>query len=169
MAVFHLSSIAVVTALLYFSICGVILGNNAKQTQLTKPSKHGEIYRAKSEIDALIFKLTLDLNIFTEKKNLATTMQKDAEKLARIAEEEIALLKPVQHLLEKLAKGNASHGYPRCAAGRGGKIQVRIEATGSSLPKHYTITVPGRKFGEFFSSIMSANILYFLDGQTWNQ
>ena len=77
-------------------------------------------------------------------------MQKDAEKLARIAEEEIALLKPVQHLLEKLAKGNASHGYPKCAAGRGGKIQVRIEATGSSLPKHYTITVPGRKFGDVF-------------------
>ena len=78
-------------------------------------------------------------------------MQKDAEKLARIAEQEIALLKPVQRLLrENLARGNASHGYPSCAAERGGKIQVRIEATGSSLPKRYTITVPGMKFGDGF-------------------
>ena len=60
MAAFQLSSIVVFTALLYFSTCGVTLGNNAKQSQLTKPSKHGEIYRAKSEIDALIFKLSLD-------------------------------------------------------------------------------------------------------------
>ena len=138
---FQLSSIAVFTALLYFSTCG---------SQPTKPSKHGEIYRAKSEIDSLIFKLTLDLNTFNEKKNLAATMQKDANKLARIAEEEIALLKPVQRLLEKLAKGNTSHGYPNCMAGQGGKIQVRIEATGSSLPKHYTIAVPGTKFYDVF-------------------
>ena len=138
---FQLSSIAVFTALLYFSTCG---------SQPTKPSKHGEIYRAKSEIDSLIFKLTLDLNTFNEKKNLAATMQKDANKLARIAQEEIALLKPVQRLLEKLAKGNTSHGYPSCMAGQGGKIQVRIEATGSSLPKHYTIAVPGTKFWDVF-------------------
>ena len=70
-------------------------------------------------------------------------MQKDAEKLARVAQQEIASLKPVQHLLEKLAKGNASSGYQSCMAKPGGKIQVRIEATGSALPKHYTISVPG--------------------------
>ena len=100
-------------SMLFFSSCGVILAKNPQKSQPTKPSKHGEVYRAKSEIDSLIFKLTLDLNTFNEKKTLATVMQKDAEKLARVAEEEIALLKPVQHLLEKLAKGNASSGYQR--------------------------------------------------------
>ena len=133
-------------SMLFFSSCGVILAKNPQKSQPTKPSKHGEVYRAKSEIDSLIFKLTLDLNTFNEKKTLATVMQKDAEKLARVAEEEIALLKPVQHLLEKLAKGNASSGYQRCMVRPGGKIQLRIEATGSSLPKHYTISVPGTKF-----------------------
>ena len=133
------------TSLLFFSSCGVNLAKNAQKSQPTKPSKHGEVYRAKSEIDSLIYKLTLDLNTFNEKKTLATVMQKDAEKLARVAEEEIALLKPVQHLLERLAKGNASSGYQRCMVRQGGKIQLRIEATGSSLPKHYTISVPGTK------------------------
>lgn len=45
----------------------------------TQPTKHGEVYRAKSQIDSLIYKLTLDLNTSNEKKNLATVMQKDAE------------------------------------------------------------------------------------------
>ena len=143
---FQWSRVSLFTLALYFSSCGVILGKNTKQSPPTKPSKHGEIYRAKSEIDSLIYKLTLDLNTFTEKKNLAAVMQKDADKLARIAKEEIALLKPVQHLLTKLAKGNASRAQHGCLAKPGGKIQVRIEATGSSLPKHYTITAPGMRF-----------------------
>lgn len=78
------------------------------------------------------------------KRTLATLMQKDAEKLAQIAEEEVALLKPVQNLLHKLIKGNASSGYQHCLT-KGGKIQLRIETKGSSLPKHYTISVPGKK------------------------
>ena len=102
---FQLSLAALFAALLFFSSCGAIFAKNAQKSQPTKPSKHGEVYRAKSEIDSLIYKLTLDLNTFNEKKTLATVMQKDAEKLARVAEEEIALLKPVQHLLEKFAKG----------------------------------------------------------------
>ena len=71
-------------------------------------------------------------------------MQKDAEKLAQIAEEEIALLKPIQHLLDKLTKGNASSGNQRCLIKQGGKIPMRIEIKGSTLPKHYTISVPGK-------------------------
>jgi len=134
-----LSHFVLFSALLLFSRC---LGENAKKSQTTQPSKHGEVYRAKSEIDSLIYKLTLDLNTFNDKKTLATAMQKDAEKLARVAKEEIALLKPVQHLLKKLAKGNDSSGYQSCMTERGGKIPVRIEATGSALPKHYTISVP---------------------------
>ena len=69
-------------------------------------------------------------------------MQKDAEKLARVAEEEIALLRPLhQYLLEKLANGNTSSAYQRCMARPGGKILVRIKAIGSSLPKHYTLSL----------------------------
>ena len=135
-----LSHFALLSALLFFSGCP---GKNAKKSQPTQPSKHGEVYRAKSEIDSLIYKLTLDLNTFNDKKTLAAAMQKDAEKLARVAREEIALLKPVQHLLEKLAEGNASSGSQSCMAKPGGKIPVRIEATGSPLPKHYTISVSG--------------------------
>ena len=111
--------------------------------QLAKPTRHGEVYRAKSEINSLIYKLTLDLKTFNEKKPVAAVMQKDAEKLTRIAEEEIALLRPVQHLLEKLAKGNTSRREQSCVGTPGGKIQVRIDAAGSSLPKHYTISVTG--------------------------
>ena len=70
-------------------------------------------------------------------------MQKDVEKLARIAQNEIALLKPVQHLLDKLTKGNASSGYQDCLTKQGGKIPMRIETKGSALLKHYTISVPG--------------------------
>ena len=146
----QLSLVALFSALLYFSSCQIILGKVTQNSQPAKPTKHGEVYRAKSEIDSLIYKLTLDLNTFNEKKTLAAVMQKDAEKLARIAEEEIALLKPVQHLLEKLAKGNTSSGYQRCMAPPGGTIQLRIETTGSSLPKHYTISVPGWKFTNIF-------------------
>ena len=60
------------------------------KSQATKPSKHGEVHRAKSEIDSLIYKLTLDLKSFNEKETKATAMQKDAAKLARVAKEEIA-------------------------------------------------------------------------------
>ena len=52
---------------------------------------HSEVYRAKSEIDSLIYKLNLDLTTFTEKKTLAALMQEDAEKLFRVAKEEIAM------------------------------------------------------------------------------
>lgn len=135
---FKISLLAILTASLYFSSqSGVTLGKKSQ------PTKHGEVYRAKSQIDSLIYKLTLDLNTFNEKKTLATVMQKDAEKLARIAEEEIALLKPVQHLLDKLIRGNASSGYQHCLTKQGGKIPMRIETKGSALPKHYTISVPG--------------------------
>lgn len=133
---FKISLLAILTASLYFSSqSGVTLGKKSQ------PTKHGEVYRAKSQIDSLIYKLTLDLNTFNEKKTLATVMQKDAEKLARIAEEEIALLKPVQHLLDKLIRGNASSGYQHCLTKQGGKIPMRIETKGSSLPKHYTLHV----------------------------
>ena len=58
-------SLAILTAILYFSKqSGVTLG---KESQ---PTKHGEVYRAKSQIDSLIYKLTLDLNTFNEKKTL---------------------------------------------------------------------------------------------------
>ena len=150
---FQLSQIAVFTALLCFASFVLILGKNVQKSQPAKPMKHGEVHRAKSEIDALIYKLSLDLNTFNEKKTMAAVMQKDAEKLARVAEEEIALLIPVQHNLEKLVKGNTSgntsSGYEHCMARPGGKIPVRIEATGSSLPKHFTIRVPGMNFFVF--------------------
>ena len=71
-------------------------------------------------------------------------MQKDASKLARVAQGEIALLRPVQHLLEKLAKGNSSNGKERCMALLGGKIPIQIKAA-SPLPKHFTISVPGKR------------------------
>ena len=91
-----------------------------------------------------MYKLTLDLNTFNEKKMLATLMQKGAEKLAQIAEEEIALLKPIQHLLDKLIKGNSSSRYQQCLTKQGGKMPMRIETKGSALSKHYTISVPGK-------------------------
>ena len=107
---FKISLIVILTAILCFSSQSRdILGQ--KVIRKSQPTKHGEVYRAKSQIDSLIYKLTLDLNTFNEKKTLATLMQEDAERLARIAEEEIALLKPVQHLLHRLIKGNASSGY----------------------------------------------------------
>ena len=114
------------------------------KSQATKPSKHGEVHRAKSQIDSLIYKLTLDLKSFNEKETKAKAMQKDASKLTRVAEEEIALLRPVQHLLEKLAKGNSSNGKERCMALLGGKIPIQIKAA-SPLPKHFTISVPGKR------------------------
>lgn len=133
-------------ALTHFPGCRVAHGKKIENTQPTKSTKHGEVYRAKSEIDSLIYKLTLDLKTFNEKKSVATVMQKDAEKLARIAEKEIALLRPVQHLLKKLVtKENTSTGYRNCVANPGGKIQVLIKTTGSSLPKHYTIGLSGMK------------------------
>lgn len=142
---FKISLLAILTAILYFSSQSrVTLG--IELTRKSQATKHGEVYRAKSQIDSLIYKLTLDLNTFNEKTKLATVMQKDAEKLARIAEEEIALLKPVQHRLDKLIKGNASSGYQHCLTKQGGKIPMRIDTKGSSLPKHYTISVPGTNF-----------------------
>ena len=140
-----ISLLAILTATLYFSSQSrVTLGKESE------PTKHGEVYRAKSQIDSLIYKLTLDLNTFNEKKTLATAMQKVAEKLVRIAEEEIALLKPVQHLLDKLIKGNASSGFQHCLTKlQGGKIPMRIETKGSALPKLYTISVPGRVICSF--------------------
>ena len=113
------------------------------KSQATKPSKHGEVHRAKSEIDSLIYKLTLDLKSFNEKETKATAMQKDAAKLARVAKKEIALLRPVQHLLEKLSKGNTSSGYQPCMAWSGGKIPIRIDAV-SPLLENFTINVPGK-------------------------
>lgn len=139
-----LSLVAILTAILYLTSQSRVTGKDLTRKS-GQPTKHGEVYRAKSQIDSLIYKLTLDLNTFNEKKTLATVMQNDAEKLARIAGEEIALLKPVQRLLDALVKGNASSGYQRCLARPGGKIPVRIETKGSSLPKHYTISVPGEK------------------------
>lgn len=63
--------------LLFLNQSRLIIGKNpSRQTQ---PTEHGEVYRAKSQIDSLIYKLTLDLNTFNEKKNLATVMQKDAD------------------------------------------------------------------------------------------
>ena len=138
---FKISILAILAAILYFS--SQPRGTLGKESQ---PTKHGEVYRAKSQIDSLIYKLTLDLNTFNEKKTLATVMQEDAEKLTRIAEEELALLKPVQHLLDKLIKGNASSGYQHCLTKQGGKMPMRIEIKRSSLPKHYTISVPGKSY-----------------------
>ncbi|XP_067033252.1 uncharacterized protein [Acropora muricata] len=127
----YLFHVAVFTATFLFYV----------QSQPSNFSKHNEIHRARSQIDSLIYKLTLDLNTLTQKKNLAHATEKEAQRLARIAQEEIAVLKPVQRVLERLAKGNTSSGY-LCSTTRGGKINVRIEAKGSQLPKHYTITIP---------------------------
>ena len=131
---FYLCHVAVVSATLFFLV----------QCQPSNFSKHNEIHRARSQIDSLIYKLTLDLNTFTQKQKLAHATEKEAQRLARIAQEEIAVLKPVLRVLERLAKGNTSSGY-LCSKTRGGKINVRIEAKGSQLPKHYTITMPGKK------------------------
>ena len=114
------------------------------QSQPSNFSKHNEIHRARSQVDSLIYKLTLDFNTLTQKKNLAHATEKEAQTLARVAREEIAVLKPVQRFLERLAKGNSSSGY-LCSTTRADKIKVRIEAKGSQLPKHYTITIPGKK------------------------
>ena len=131
---FYLCHVAVFTATFLFYV----------QCQPSNFSKHNEIHRARSQIDSLIYKLTLDFNTLTQKKNIAHATEKEAQKLARIAQEEIAVLKPVQRVLERLAKGNTSSGY-LCSTTRGGKINMRIEAKGSQLPKHYTITIPGKK------------------------
>ena len=128
------------------------------KSQATKPSKHGEVYRAKSEIDSLIYKLTLDLKFFNEQETKAEAMQKDASKSTRVAKEEIALLRPVQHLLEKLSKGNTSR-YQPCMTWSGGKIPIRIE-TVSPLPKHFTISVAG-KVEEFFPRIFKLDKLKY--------
>ena len=114
------------------------------QSQQSSFSKHNEIHRARSQIDSLIYKVTLDLNNFTQMKNLAHAKESEAQRLARVAQEEIAVLTPVQHVLEKLAKGNISSG-DLCSTTRSGKMMLRIEAKGSELPKHYTITIPGKK------------------------
>ena len=70
-------------------------------------------------------------------------MQKDAAKLARVAKEEIALLRPVQHLLEKLSKGNTSRGCQPCMAWSGGKIPIRIDAV-SPLLENFATSVRGK-------------------------
>ena len=68
---FKISLLVILTAILYFSRQSpVTLGK--KVTRKNQPTKHGEVYRAKSQIDSLIYKLTLDLNTFNEKKTLAT-------------------------------------------------------------------------------------------------
>ena len=129
---FYLFHVAVITATFLFSV------------QSQPYSKHNEIHRARSQIDSLIYKLTLDLNTLSQKKNLAHVTEKEAQRLATITQQEIAALTPVQSVLERLSKGNTSSGY-LCSTTRGGKIKVRIEAKGSQLPKHYTITIPGKK------------------------
>ena len=134
---FQVRQTVLLTALLFLSF------DRITKSHATKPSKHREVHRAKSQIDSLIYKLTLDLKSFNEKETKAEAMQKDASKLARVAEEEIALLRPVQHLLEKLAKGNSSNGKERCMAWPGGKIRIQIKAA-SPLPKHFTLSVPGK-------------------------
>ena len=131
---FYLCHVALFSATFWFYV----------QCQPSNFSKHNEIHRARSQIDSLIYKLTLDLNTFTQKKNLAHATEKEAQRLARIAQEEIAALTPVQHVLERLVKGNTSSGY-LCSTTRGGKINVLIQAKRSELPKHYTITIPGKK------------------------
>ena len=141
---FQVCQFVLFTALLFPSLDGIT------KSEATKPSKHGEVHRAKSEIDSLIYKLTLDLKTLNEKETKAEArarvqwaMRKDASKLALVAKEEIALLRSVQYLLEKLAKGNSSNGYERCMAWPGGKIPIQIKAL-SPLPKHFTISVPGK-------------------------
>ena len=131
---FYLCHVAVFTAIFLFYV----------QCQPSNFSKHNEIHRARSQIDSLIYKLTLDLNNFTQKKNLANAKEREAQRLARVVQEEIAMLTPVQHVLEKLAKGNISSGY-LWPTTRSGKMMLRIKAKGSELPKHYTIAIPGKK------------------------
>ena len=131
---FYLCHIAVFIATILFCV----------QCQQSNFSEHNEIHRARSQIDSLVYKLTLDLKNFIQKKNLAHATEKEAQRLARIAREEIAMLTPVQHVLEKLAKGNISSGY-LWPTTRSGKMMLRIKAKGSELPKHYTIAIPGKK------------------------
>ena len=113
-----LTFVAFLTTVLCFSSQSRVTLGNA--TQRSQPTKHGEVYRAKS---------------LNEQK-------KDAENLARIAEEELALLKPIQHLLDQFVTGNASSGYQRCLTSPGGTIPMKIETKGSSLPQFYTISAP---------------------------
>ena len=131
---FYLSHIAVFSSTFFFFV----------QSQPSNYSKHNEIHRARSQIDSLIYKLTLDFNTLSQKQNLAHATEKEAQRLARITQEEIAVLKPVQRVLERLSKGNTPSGY-LCSTTIGGKMKVRIEAKGTQLPKHYTITIPGKK------------------------
>ena len=149
---FQVCQVFLLIALLLPSFDGIT------KSQATKPSKHGEVYRAKSEIDSLIYKLTLDLKSFNEQETKAEAMKKDASKSTRVAKEEIALLRPVQHLLEKLSKGNTSR-YQPCMTWSGGKIPIRIE-TVSPLPKHFTISVAG-KVEEFFARIFKLDKLKY--------
>ena len=121
------------------------------RSQQSNFSEHNEIHRARSQIDSLVYKLTLDLNNFIQKKNLAHATEKEAQRLARIAREEIAMLTPVQHVLEKLAKGNISSGY-LWPTTRSGKMMLRIKAKGSELPKHYTIAIPDKKCNNALSN-----------------
>ena len=130
-----------------FYLCHIIAFSSTLfflRSQQSTSSKHNEIHRARSQIDSLIYKLTLDLNNFTQKKNLANAKEREAQRLAQVVQEEIAMLTPVQHVLEKLAKGNNSSGY-LCSTTRSGKMMLRIETKGSELPKHYTIAIPGKK------------------------
>ena len=78
----------------FFLLIALLLSSfdGITKSQATKPSKHGEVHRAKSEIDSLIYKLTLDLKSLNEKETKADAMQKDAAKLTRVAKKEIALL-----------------------------------------------------------------------------
>ena len=91
-------------------------------------------------------------------------MQKNAEKLALIAEEEIALLKPVQHILDKLIEGNASSGHQHCLIKQGGKIPMRIEVKGSTLPKYYTISVAGKSICSYIF-LDASNYIYCLKNE----
>ena len=103
---FQVRQTVLLTAFLFLSF------DRITKSQATKPSKHGQVHRAKSQIDSLIYKLTLDLKSFNEKETKAEAMQKDASKLAGVAEEEIALLRPVQDQFNIFWK-SLQRGTPR--------------------------------------------------------
>ena len=67
---FKISALAIVTALFYFSSQSrVTLGKELNRK--SQPTKHGEVYRAKSQIDSLIYNLTQSRFEYLQRKDNA--------------------------------------------------------------------------------------------------
>ena len=107
-----------------------------------KPTRHAEIHRAKSEIDSLLFKLTLDLDTARNKASMAHQMQLEAKGLTEIAKREISILSYIRHLLHELSKGALDEKpWESCRFAR--KASITLETGASALPVNYTAGVTG--------------------------